>query len=233
MPTHRRVVTLLGALALAGCATAGAPASSDVGISSLGTGRVAVRPDSAGVDVGVEARAPQLADATAEVNRRMRDVLARVKALGVADADIQTTAYRIEPIGEPQRQPTEAVSPRIVGYRVLNVVEVRARDVDRVGAIVDAAVGAGANVVSQVQFRLADRAKVEAEARRLAMQDAASKAQQIAAAAGVRLGKLLSVSEAHTPPFLGRVAMAATGGGPVEAGQLEVIISVSARYAIE
>jgi uncharacterized protein YggE len=231
MRSALRALGLLVAIVFTGCATAAGPPAADLGISSTGIGRVSVRPDAAEIDVGVEARAPQLADATAEVTRRMRDVLARIRTLGVADADIRTTAYRIEPIGEP-RQPGDT-GARIVGYRVLNVVDVRVREVDRVGPVVDAAVAAGANVVASVRFRLADPAKVEAEARRLAMLDAQSRAQQVAAAAGVRLGRLLAVSEAVTPHPVGRVAMAATLGGPVEAGQLEVAVSVSARYAIE
>jgi uncharacterized protein len=230
---RRRLLVLLGAALLAGCATTGATAPGDSGIAVTGTGRVAVRPDLAVVDVGVEARAARLADATDEVNRGMREVLARVKALGVADADIRTTVFRVEPVSDP-RQPAET-SARIIGYRVLNVVEVRARDVDRVGPIVDAAVGAGANVVGQIQFRLADPSRAEAEARRLAMQDAAETARQTAAAAGVRLGRLLATTEAPTyqPYSGGRAVMMSAAGAPVEAGQLEVVVNVNARYAIE
>jgi uncharacterized protein len=226
------LLVLLGALLLAGCATTGAAPPGESGIAVTGTGRVSVRPDLAVVDVGVEARTAQLADATAEVNRRMRDVLARVKALGVADGDIRTTVFRVEPVSEPRQSPAET-SARIIGYRVLNVVEVRARDVDRVGPIVDAAVGAGANVVGQIQFRLADPAKAETEARRLAVQDAAATAQQLASSAGVRLGPVIAVTEAPRYDRVsgGRVTMAAAGA-PVEAGQLEVVVNVNARYAI-
>jgi uncharacterized protein YggE len=230
-----RFAPLIGAALLAGCAAAGTgavPVPGDAGITVTGIGRVSVRPDLAVVDVGVEARTALLADATAEVNRRMREVLARVKALGVADADVRTTVFRIEPVSEP-RQPPSETSVRIVGYRVVNVVEVRARDVDRVGPIVDAAVGAGANVVGQIQFRLADPVRAEAEARRLAVQAAAETARQTATAAGVRLGRLLATSEAtYAPVSRARLTMAAAGA-PVEAGELEVAVNVTARYAIE
>jgi uncharacterized protein YggE len=231
MTLGRAAVVLCVAL-LAGCASVPAAPPGESGIAVQGTGRVRVRPDAAVLDVGVEARAPKVADATAEVNRRMRDVLARVKALGVADADIRTTAIRIEPLREPR--PTDEAGARIVGYRVLNVVELRVRDVERLGPLLDGAVGAGANVVGQIQFRIADPAGAEAEARRLAMQDAAATAGQLAAAAGVRLGRLIAASEA---PGFDRFAAVrptlAVGGTPVEAGQLEVVVSVNARYAIE
>jgi uncharacterized protein YggE len=229
----RRLLALLAAALLAGCATTGPTAPGESGINVTGTGRVMVRPDLAVVDVGVEARTAQLADATTEVNRRMREVLARVKAIGVADPDIRTTVFRVEPVSDP-RQPAET-SARIIGYRVLNIVEIRARDVDRVGPLVDAAVGAGANVVGQIQFRLADPARAEAEARRLAMHDAADTARQTAAAAGVRLGRLLATTEAPIYDRFsgGRGVTLAAAGAPVEAGQLEVVVNVTARYAIE
>src|SRR5262245_43832210 len=153
----RRLLPLMGAVLLAGCATAGTTPPAELGIAVVGSGRVSVRPDLAVVDVGVEERSAKLADATGEVNRRMREVLARIKALGVAEADIRTTVFRIEPVSEA-RQP-DARSATIIGYRVLNIVEVRAKDVDRVGPLVDAAVGAGANMVGQIQFRLADPVK--------------------------------------------------------------------------
>ena len=223
------LVLLLGAVLLGGCVSAGAAPALERGIATTGTGRVAVRPDTAVVDVGVEARAAQLADATAEVNRRMRDVLARVKALGVRDADVRTTVYVVDPIAEP-RQPGDA-SARIVGYRVSNMAQVRTRDVDGLGRIVDAAVTGGANVVGNVQFTLDDPSRPEAEARGLAMQEAAGRARQIAAAAGVKLGRLLAVTESATRPPIARMSLA-RAPGPVEPGQLDVTVSLDARYAI-
>ena len=79
------LVVLLAAL-LAGCAIAAAPPASDPGISVTSTGRVSLTPDIVTVDIGAEARAPQLTDATAEVDCRMREVLARVKTPGVDGA---------------------------------------------------------------------------------------------------------------------------------------------------
>jgi hypothetical protein len=121
-----RVVLLVGIL-LAGCASVGAPLVGERGIAVTGSGRVSLPPDTAVLDAGVEARGPQLADATAEVDRLMRAVLARVKAAGVRDTDVRTTTYAIEPIAEP-RQPADT-GVRIAGYQVSNVVQVRTRDV--------------------------------------------------------------------------------------------------------
>ena len=229
----RACVVLVVGLLLAACTSIGtSPAGERGGIVVTGTGRVALRPDTGVIDVGVEARAARLADATAEVDRKMRDVLAGVKALGVRDADVRTTVYAVDPIAEP-RQAGDA-SARIVGYRVSNVVQVRARAVDGLGKIADAAVTAGANVVRNVHFTLDDPSRAEAEARALAMQDATARARQIAAAAGVTLGRLLSATESSPVRPVARMAMTmATVAGPVEPGQLEVAVSLEARYAIE
>jgi uncharacterized protein len=215
------------AVLLAGCATV--PAT-ERGIVVTGTGRVMARPDAGIIDVGVEARAPQLADATTRVERTMRDVVARVKALGVGDPDVRTAVFQIDPIAEPRQSGDEGA--RIVGYRVSNVVRVRARQVDRLGPIADAAVAAGANVVRNIQFTLDDPKRLEAEARAAAMRAVAEKAAQVAAAAGVRLGRLIAVTESSPVRPEPRVTFQSMAG-PVEPGQLEVSVSVEARYAIE
>jgi len=226
-----RLLLLVCVLAIAGCASAGVPAG-EHGIAVTGIGRVTARPDTGTIDVGAEARAPQLADASARVDRTMREVLARVKALGVTDADVRTIVYQIDPIAESRAPRDDAV--QIVGYRVANVVQVRAREVARLGPIADAAVGAGANIVRNIQLTIDDPARYEAEARALAMRDAAARGGQLAAAAGVKLGRLISVREQSSPPVrpLPRMVLQ-SAAGPVEPGQMEVSVSVDARYAIE
>jgi uncharacterized protein YggE len=186
MGSLRPCVVLLVGVLLAGCASLGDPTAAERGIAVTGTGRVALRPDTGVIDVGVEARSARLADATAEVDRKMRDVRAALKALGVRDADVRTTVYAIDPIAEPRQAGSS--SARIVGYQVSNLVHVRASAVDALGKLVDAAVTAGANVVRNIHFILDDSARAEAEARGLAMRDANARARQVAAAAGVRLG---------------------------------------------
>ena len=148
----------------------------------------------------------------------------------IRDADIRTVRYAIEPVAEPRR-PGET-GTRIAAYRVSNVVQVRTRDVDAIGRIVDGAVAAGANVVGDIAFALDDPARAEAEARALALQDAAAKASQLAATAGVRLGRLLSVTESPVARPLARMSMAAAPG-PVESGELDVTVTLQARYAID
>jgi len=220
------LVLLVVAALLAGCATTGAPGASEPGIAVQGIGRVSLPPDTVTVDIGAEARAAQLADATAEVDRRMREVLARVKVAGV---DVRTIGYNVEPIADSRPQAGDAGS-RIIGYRATNIIQARTHDVAGIGRLVDAAVAAGANVVRSLRFSLDPPDRAESDARRLALQDAASKAQQLAAAAGVKLGRLLAVTESSGGVRPMGVTMMAA---PVEAGQLDITVIVQARYAID
>jgi uncharacterized protein YggE len=220
----------------AGCAavpgTAARPPQADV-ITVRGVGRVSARPDAALAQVGAEARAAGLTDATAEVARRMAAVRERVRALGVGEPDIGTVAYAVEPLVAPRRGEDDPA--RILGYRALNVVQVRVRDLAALGRVLDAAVAAGANVLRGISFTVLDRGRLESEARARAVSDAFERAQQLAAAAGVRLGDLLSLTEgaAAFPPAerFDRAALTAAPG-PVEPGELEVVVSVEARYRL-
>jgi uncharacterized protein len=227
----RRLVAV--ALLLAGCA---APVALDPRaprvISVSAVGRVTVRPDTALVHVGAEARAPALADATADVDRRMREVLARVKALGVAEADIATATYLVDPVVAQRARDDDPA--RIAGYHVANVAQVRVRDLAAVGRILDAAIAAGANTLPSLQFTVDDRSGPESRARTLAVRAAAAKAAQMAAAAGVRLGELVLLGEGGgVRPLLQQARYTLNAPGPVEPGQLEVEVTVEAQYLIE
>src|SRR6185503_2558985 len=159
--------------------------------------------------------------------------LARLKALGVAETDIVTVGYSVDPVAAPRR--TEEEPTRIVAYRVSNVVRVRIRDVAAAGQIVDGAVEAGANTVSALQFTVSDPARAERQARAQAVALAAAKARELAAAAGVPLGEVLSIEEdapQYPVPVSRARVMSATGPGPIEAGELEITVSVQARYRL-
>jgi uncharacterized protein YggE len=225
-------LSLLLVLGLGACSQATLDSRPPRLITVRGTGRVAVKPDTALVRIGAEMRAPALADAAADVARRAAAVVERVKALGVAERDITTVVYSIEPVTAPRR--TEDDPTRIVAYRVVNTVQVKIRDLTAVGRILDGALGAGANTISGLQFTVDDPSRVEAEARARAVKEAASTAQQLAAAAGVRLGELVSLNEEASRPVMPRMAMAAAplSAGPVESGQVEVAVSVEAQYRI-
>jgi uncharacterized protein YggE len=203
-------------------------------ITVSATGKASVRPDVAIAMLGAEGRAPKLADATGDVARRMTAVIAQIKGLGVADRDVQTLAYTIEPLYAPRRPGEEEMPPRIAGYRATNVVQVKIRTLESVGRVLDAAVAAGANTIRNLSFAVDDPSRAEAEARAQAVKNAAAKARQLADAAGVRLGDLAFLNEgaAQRPIISGRVAFAtaAMAPGPVESGEQEISVTVEAHY---
>ena len=181
--------------------------------------------------LGAEARGTTLVEATGEVARRMGAVLPRVKALGIADADITTVAYSVEPISAPRR--TEEEATRIVAYRAANVVRIKVRGVDGAGRLLDEAVTAGANVVRGVQFTLDNPAAAETQARAEAVRDATARARELATAAGVRLGELAWLSEgAVSRPLPTPILRQAAAPAAIEPGQLEITVIVEARWHI-
>jgi hypothetical protein len=226
---------LLAAAAAGGCALPAAPGPTarDV-IAVTGRGDVSVPPDTAVVRLGAEARGATLEDATRDVAARMTAILERVKALGVRDEDVSTVRYAVDPIQSP-REPAAPGAPRIAGYRVSNLAQLRIRDVKGAARVVDAAVAAGANVVLGVSFTLQDRAAAEAAARERAVAAARTTATQLARAAGVALGPVLSIGEGTPVRPFDEIAVARTavGPGPIEAGELTVAVTVEVRYAIE
>lgn len=214
--------------------TAGGHEAPDYTIVVSGTGRVSVAPDTALLTLGVESQAPTLAEATADAARRMSAVVARVKALGVTDADIATVTYSVDPRTAPT-DPARRDPPRIVGYHVTNLAQVTVRKLADAGPILDAAVAAGANAVRGIRFTLADASAAQAQARKNAVADALAKARELAAAAGVTLGPVLTIREGGggSPPVPMRAMALRAESTPIEPGQLEVVVTIDLRQAIQ
>ena len=231
----RSLCALWLALLAAGCTTRlAAPGTEDDAIAVTGLGRFSAAPDTALLTLGVESQAATLVEATGDAARRMGAVVARIKSFGVADADIATVAYSVDPRMAPPDPTRREEPPRIVGYRVLNLAQVTVRKLADAGTILDAAVGAGANTVRGISFSLADPATAQAQARSAAVADALAKTRQIAAAAGVRLGPVLSIRESTVSQPIPMRAMAVRAEAtPIEPGQLEVVVSVELRQAIQ
>jgi uncharacterized protein YggE len=154
----------------------------------------------------------------------------------VRSEDVTTVHYAVEPLAV--RGPEGGGDPaRIAGYRVSNVVQLAVRDLAAVSRVVDAAVAAGANVIHGVHFTLEDRRTAERSARERAVAAAHASALDLARAANVRLGPLLSLGEGPGIRPVERTAMMAGvqrgAPGPIEAGELTVLVVVEARYGIE
>jgi uncharacterized protein YggE len=223
-------------LEASGLALPGAQSADDTGgVYVSGTGKVRLKPNIATTSIGVEITAGTLAEATIQANAKMNEIIGKLKGLGIADKDIQTTSYNIYPITQ---QPKPGVTPTISGYRVNNQLSVTIRKIDDVGKVLDAVVAAGANNVYGISFSVDDPATYQQQARAAAIKDAQDKAAQLAKAANVTLGKVITINEgAASPGPLYRAAaapaLAAGAEVPVETGELEISVTVEMRFAVQ
>ncbi len=195
-------------------------------IAVSGTGRASATPDEATINIGVQINAPTLAEATKQASDAMTKVLAAIKAQGVNEKDIQTSSYNVNPITNYR----EGEPPLVTGYQVMNIVTVKVKNMDNVGKVLDAGMGAGANYLGGVFFGVADPTKYQDEARTDAVKKATAVAQALAQAAGVKVGRVVSVNEGAVSsplPADGRVfAQDSASAGPVEPGSLEISTNV-------
>ncbi|MBN1642665.1 MAG: SIMPL domain-containing protein [Anaerolineae bacterium] len=207
-------------------------------VTVIGTGRVTLAPDVARIHVGAEATAESVAVAKADVDAQIDAILVALKAQGVADADIQTSNYSIYYVQEPGMPVLrdEEASASQGGYRVSSTLRVTVRDVDTVGAVLDAVVDAGANQVYGVEFTVDDEGKWQSEARTAAVADAKARAEELAKLSGVELGKVLSVSEViggGVSPVMALGVERAVGGAGIAPGELEMSTQIQVTYAIQ
>lgn len=192
-------------------------------------GSVAASPDMATVSLGVTTEGAT-ADAALRANaERMERLFQVLRRAGVEERDIQTSGLSVN----PQYYYVENQPPQISGYMASNQVAVRVRVLDRLGRIVDQAIAAGGNTMNGISFGLQDQQAALNAARRDAMGDALARVGLYAEAAGLRLHRIISISEgvsARPPPFapyaMARMedAMAST---PVAPGEVETRVTVS------
>lgn len=236
------LVAALAAQAAAGSAAAqpGPPVPSDARFAATtldltGHGEARLPPDLATVDVGVSATAPTAQAAMAQNAAAMTAVIAAVRAKGIDQRDIMTSTLSLAPqYAYPQGQPA-----RLTGYQATNRITVTLTDLTKVGAVVDAAVGAGANEAGQISFGLKSRVSAENFARLAAIKALDDKAAQMADAAGYHIRRLVNLSEvaAQSGPaprmFMAARSADAAAPTPVEAGEVVVGVDVSGEFELE
>lgn len=230
----RNVVVALGAVGwiLTGCTEVNVPTNVVEGIHVTGTGRVVMKPDMAHVQIGVQTFNADAQVAVAENNEKTQAIVDGIKALGVADKDIQTTQFSITPQHDWNKP-----QPNIVGFQVNNTIAVKIRNLDDIGKVLQTPVDAGANNVFGLSFTVEDPTPFKNEARVKAVADARQRAESMAKASGVRVGKPVSIVETSggIPPLY-RTTLDKAGAEttvPVEAGELELTVSVDVIFEIE
>ena len=204
-------------------------------ISVTGVGTVVSTPDVADLRLGVSFTRATVKAARADAAAAMTKVIAALKALGIADKDIQTTNLSLQPAYDYS---ANANPPRITGYTLSNSLAVTVRDLDKVGDAIDNSLAAGATTFDGVSFRVDDPAKAQQQARTDAMTQAKANADTLAAAAGVSITGVASISETSAqtpyPIYYGAAAGAPVkdAATPIETGTTDVTITVTLVYLI-
>lgn len=250
---------LIGLLAIAGllllpaCATGAVQAAppetvynggeekaTERSISVQGQGTASAKPDLVTLSLGVQTTGDTALEAISLNSEQMTGVIGAIQGAGIADEDIQTSGINLYPVYEDRSLVRQGEQRQVVGYRASNSVSVTVRDIEKAGAVLDAALVAGANQVSGVQFGLSDTDALITDALIAAVDDAKAKAQTIADALGVQLGAALIVTEEwiERPQARAQFARAESldAGGfapPVQGGTVGVTAHIRVTFAIE
>ena len=246
--------------ALAGCAPApavvyqgppagGAPVAGTAGIivsqQNLGLwvsglGKTSAAPDIVVLSVGVESQQKTVAQAQKDAVEAMTAVMQVLKNSGIADKDIQTSQYNIQQV---TRWNEDKSTYDVIGYRVSNTVNAKIRNIEKAGSIIDNAAASGGDLirVNGISFSVDDPTPFYKIAREKAVVYAMEKARQMAQLSGVKLGKLLYITESnsYTPPIRDNYMKFAEGAAmapsptPISAGELEFQVDVQLVYQLD
>jgi uncharacterized protein YggE len=201
-------------------------------ITVVGSGEVKVTPDTASVQIGVETTATTTQEALAQNTAQANAIIEKIKALGVAEKDIQTSGFNISPTYSTDGR-------QVTGYTVSNQVSVTIRNLAQAGTLLDQVVQAGANRIYGVSFSVADPAAAQAQARDKAVADAKARADQLAKGAGATVGQVLVINEnvgAASPVPMAMMDRAPTAGGapvPVQVGEQSYSAQVQITYELQ
>jgi uncharacterized protein YggE len=224
-------------LILSACGTAYAQEAASEPLRTInvtGKGEVILTPDIATVSIGVRSEGEDAAKAVAENNAKSEAVVEALKDVGIDEKDIQTTNFNIY----PQQQYDDQGNIQDTFYIVENSVRVTVRDLDNIGELLNAAVEAGANSIYGVQFDVEDDESARSDARLAAVDDAQQQAEELAAAAGVGIGRVQSIMTyggSPVPLYEGKGGagpMSLAAEVPISPGQLMLTVDVNVVYEI-
>jgi len=208
-------------------------------ISISGIGEVTSAPDTAFVNSGVTSQGATAREALDANTKAMGELIETLKAAGIEARDIQTSGFSVNPnyvYSDARDANGYQLPPKITGYQVYNNVNVRVRELAKLGSVLDKAVTVGANTINGVSFSVADPSKLYDEARKAAFADAKNKAGLYAEVAGEELGSIRNISEVQgmgsPQPYMMKASadMASAGAVPIEGGELSYSINVQVTW---
>lgn len=201
-------------------------------IRTTGEAVVTTQPDRAQIDIGVVTQANTSQSAATQNAEKLQKVLAQLRQLLGANANIKTISYSLTP---DYRYPQGDGEPTITGYTASNVVRVTLDDLMQVGKVIDTATQSGANRVNSLQFMLRDERQVQAQALREATIKAREKADALASALSVKVVRILSAEESSPVVIPVRdvsFTRAEKASTPIEPGTIEVRATISLTVEI-
>jgi len=205
-----------------------------------GEGRATTAPDMAVLQLSVVKDGKTAREALDANNKTMAEVLKALKDGGIADRDLQTSGFMLNPqYTYPTNTDGSNRAPELIGYQVTNGVSVRVRDLAKLGEVIDKSVSLGVNQGGGVQFTNDKPEAVITEARKAAVADAVEKAKVLAEAAGVSVGKIVNISEQGFRPEpvpMMRAGMAkeyAADSVPVATGENSYNVTVNVTFEIK
>ncbi|MEM6106378.1 SIMPL domain-containing protein [Mycobacterium sp. 050272] len=209
-----------------------APGANPRQVTVVGSGQVQGVPDTLTADVGIEFSAPDVTTAMNQTNDRQQAVINALVGAGLDRKDISTTQVTLQPqYGSPEST--------ITGYRATNAIQVKIHPTDAASRMLALVVSTGGDAtrISSVSYSIADDSQLVKDARARAFNDAKNRADQYAQLSGLRLGKVLSISEstggspvAGSPPAPPKAMATAV---PLEPGQQTVSFSVTAAWELD
>lgn len=196
-------------------------------VTVAGEGTASVAPDLAVIQAGVTTQGKTAREASEANSAAMAKVLAALQSGGIAERDMQTSYFAIHPVHDTRREG----SNRITGFQASNRISVKVRALGRLATVLDQMIAAGANDISGIHFTVSQRSRLLDQARAEAVTDARRKAELLAKAAGVRLGRATEIveSDGATVPTERLAMRAAPASVPVAVGEqtLQVRVRVS------
>ncbi len=206
-------------------------------ITVTGTGEVYATPDIGLVDMSVVTQDKDVSKATDENSQKMNGIISYIKGAGVEEKDIKTIGFNISPVYSYEQRTGKR---NLDGYQVSQTLEVKIRDLSKVGDIISNATSLGANDVSSLSFTVDNDDAVKEEAKALAIKDARDKAKTLEKELGIKLGKITNFSEGTYPSPIyssygvgGAEMKAMSSVAPsIETGQNKITSTVTITYSV-
>lgn len=227
-------------------------------VSFTGEGKVSAKADLAGISFSILTEAATSKAAQDDNSRKSQKVVDYLKQQGIADKDIKTSGYNVYPqYSNPQPCPLQYMEPeypgetrpsypcadnvqKITSYQVIQSFDLKVRDLNKVGTLLDGLVSQGANQVNNLGFQIENQEALKDQARQIAIADAKAKARNLQGQLGIRLGRIVNYYEGGNYPVYmmeakGGIGMGGGGVAPapsIPSGENEIIVNVTVTYQI-